>query len=234
MDKARFKQLKLFGRQIKYGFKDKQLLNTALTHKSYAFEHLELALQWNERLELFGDSILGFVITEELYRRFRNLQEGDLTKLRAQIVCAETLKKNALRFNIGNYLLLGKGEELSNGRLQSSNISAALEAVIGAVYLDRGIKAAQKFILEVFKTDLLHLQEKNLIVDYKSTLQELSLKRFAQLPVYELVSQKGPAHKREFVTAVKLNGQIYGIGWGLNRKSAKQMAAKEALEKLKS
>lgn len=234
MDKARTGQLKAFQRVIKYRFKNKGLLNAALTHKSYAFEQSKHLPEWNERLEFFGDSVLGLVISEYLFKRFKNSQEGELSKLKAHVVCTDTLKKNALRLHIGDYLLLGKGEKKMGGRLQSSNLSGVLEAVIGAVYLDRDIKAAKKFILETFKADLTDLHKNKDIKDYKSAFQEKSLKVFGQIPFYELISQEGPEHKKEFVVGVKVNGQTYGRGWGYSKKNAAQMAAKEALEKLGS
>jgi ribonuclease-3 len=231
MDKARQNQLKIFQHAIKYKFKNRELLNTALTHKSYAFEHPKNVHEWNERLEFFGDSVLGLVISEYLYKRFKNLQEGELSKLKSQVVCTETLNKNALRLCMGNYLLLGRGEEHSGGRRQISNLSCALEAVIGAVYLDRDINAAKKFIAEIFKEDLNDIQKnRKAIKDYKSAFQEQTLKRFGRIPHYELTSQDGPEHKKEFVISVRVNGQICGRGWGLSKKSAEQMAAKEALE----
>lgn len=233
MDKARQNQLKLFQRVIKYKFKNKNLLDVALTHKSHAFERPKQALEWNERLEFFGDSVLGVIISEYLYKKFKNLQEGELSKLKSQVVCAETLRKIAARLHIGNYLLLGKGEERMGGRLQPSTLSCVLEAVIGAVYLDRDIKAAKRFILEVFKTELHDLHKNKEIKDCKSTLQQLSLRRFGCIPHYELVSQDGPEHKKEFVIGVKINGHIYGRGWGFSKKNAEQMAAREALEIVK-
>lgn len=233
-DKSREAQLKSFQRIIKYKFKNRQLLNAALTHKSYAFEHTKNRPEWNERLEFFGDSVLGLVVTEYLYRRFKNLQEGELSKLKSQVVCTETLKKNALRLRVGNYLLLGKGEERAQGRLQTSSLSGAVEAVIGAVYLDRGLKPAKEFILDVFKEDLVDVHKNPGIKDYKSALQEKALEKFGKIPFYELISQDGPEHKKEFVVSAKLNGHIYGRGWGLSKKNAEQMAAKEALEKLQT
>ncbi len=232
MDKNRQKQLKAFQRKIKYKFRNKELLNVALTHKSYSFEHPRHNMDWNERLEFFGDSVLGMVISEYLYKRFKKSQEGQLSKFKAQIVCTDTLKNNAIRLNIGDYLLLGKGEEKMGGREQTSALSCVLEAVIGAVYLDRGIKAATKFVLNTFKADLSNIGNDNGNKDYKSLLQELSLKKFGNIPFYELISQEGPEHKKEFVIGVKLNGQMCGKGWGLNKKNAEQMAAKEALEKM--
>ena len=232
--KDRQKQIKLFQKTMGYRFKNINLLNIALTHKSYAFERSRHIFEWNERLEFFGDAVLGLVVSEYLYKKFKNLQEGQLSKTRSQIVCTDTLRKNASKLGLGDYLLLGKGEERMDGRLQTSNLSGALEAVIGAVYLDRDIKAARKVILEIFKIDLMAAQKEKFIKDYKSLLQEKSLKKFAKIPHYELISQEGPEHKKEFVMAVKLNGQTYGKGWGLTKKNAERMAAKEALEKLEN
>ena len=236
MDKDRQGQLKAFQKIIKYRFRNKEFLNTALTHKSYAFEQPSKYMpEWNERLEFFGDSVLGIVISEHLYKKFKNMQEGELSKLKAHVVCTDALLKNALRLQLGNFLLLGRGEERANGRSQVSSLSGALEAVIGAVYLDRNLKAAEKFILEVFKSELHEISRKDRPTkDYKSALQERALKKFAQIPRYELISQEGPEHKKEFVIAVRINGEVSGKGWGLNKKSAEQMAAKESLEKLQA
>jgi len=231
MDKSRQNQLKIFQRIIKYRFRNKELLNIALTHKSYSFERSRHAHEWNERLEFFGDSVLGLVISEYLYKKFKKIQEGQLSKFKAQVVCTDTLKKVALKLNIGDYLLLGKGEERTGGRTQTSTLSGVVEALIGAVYLDRGINAAKKIILDIFKNDLLNIDKENGSKDYKSLLQEMCLKKFSHIPFYELISQEGPEHKKEFVIGVKLNGHMYGRGWGLSKKNAEQMAAKEALEK---
>jgi ribonuclease-3 len=207
-------------------------LEAALTHKSHAFEHPRHVSEWNERLEFFGDSVLGLVVSEYLFKRFKNLQEGELSKLKASVVCTETLKKHAQRIDIGRFLLLGRGEERSGGRSLISNLSCALEAVIGAVYLDKGLNAAKKFILEIFKTDLHDLHKSKNTGDYKSLFQEQCLKKFGQIPFYEVISQDGPEHKKEFVVAVRLSSHTYGRGWGYNKKSAEQMAAREALENL--
>ena len=233
MDKARRRQLELLEKILKYKFKNRMLLNTAMTHKSYAFEHSQHMTEWNERLEFFGDSVLGLIISEYFYKRFKNLQEGALTKLKSQIVCMDTLKKHAHRLQLGEYLLLGKGEERMGGIFQPSSLGSVLEALIGAVYLDRDLKATKKFIFHIFKMDLqdIHTDKKRL-KDYKSILQEESMKRFRKIPFYELISQEGPEHRKEFVVAVRLNGQAYGQGWGFSKKTAQQMAAKEALEKL--
>jgi ribonuclease-3 len=235
LDRARLKHLKLFQKAVKYRFRDKELLNAALTHKSYAFEQPPRHMpEWNERLEFFGDSVLGLVVSEYLYKKFKNIQEGDLSKFKAHVVCTDSLIKNAVRLHVGDFLLLGRGEERTNGRSQPSNLSCALEAVIGAVYLDRDTKAAEKFILNVFKEELHELTRKDRQTkDYKSLLQEQSLKKFGMIPHYELISQDGPEHKKEFVVGVRIAGQAYGRGWGLNKKNAEQLAAKETLDKIR-
>jgi len=234
--RARIKQLKAFEKLINCRFRKKELLNAALTHKSYAFEcRGKQNLEWNERLEFFGDSVLGLVVSEYLYRKFKNIQEGELSKFKSHIVCADTMAKIAVKLKIGDFLLLGRGEERYGGRNQLSNLSCALEAVIGAVYLDRNLKGAEKFILNVFGSDIADLsKEDRPNKDYKSALQEKSLKRFGHIPRYELISQDGPEHKKEFVVSVRLDSDVIGKGWGLNKKNAEQMAAKEALEKLKA
>lgn len=234
IDRARRKQLRAFEKLINYRFRRKELLNAALTHKSYAFERNGKHMpEWNERLEFFGDSVLGLIVSEYLYKKFRNIQEGELSKLKSHIVCADTMAKIAVKLKTGDFLLLGRGEERYDGRNQLSSLSCALEAVIGAVYLDRNLKSAEKFILEIFRSDIADLnKEDRPNKDYKSALQEHSLKKFGHIPRYELISQDGPEHKKEFVVSVRLNSDVIGKGWGLNKKNAEQMAAKEALEKL--
>lgn len=236
IEKSRLKKLKAFEKLINYRFRDKRLLNIALTHKSHAYEYNGKYLpEYNERLEFFGDSVLGLVVSEYLYRKFKNIQEGELSKFKAQIVCADTMARIALKLKLGDFLLLGRGEEKYSGRGQETNLSCALEAVIGAVYLDRNLKAAEKFIIGAFRSDLADLSRKDRTdKDYKSSLQQESLKRFGRIPRYEVIFQEGPEHRREFVISVKLNDDVAGKGWGLNKKSAEQMAAKEALEKLKA
>lgn len=224
ISRQRLKHMSGFEQLIKYRFRNKELLNIALTHKSYAFEQPSRRIpEWNERLEFFGDSVLGFVVSEYLYKKFKNIQEGELSKFKSHVVCADALARNAARFKVGDFMLLGRGEGSSG---------CALEAVIGAVYLDKGINAARKFILDVFKLDLLDLGKKDRpIKDYKSALQEYCLKKFEHIPHYELISQEGPEHRKEFVVAVRINGEVLGRGWGLNKKAAEQMAAKEVVEK---
>jgi ribonuclease III len=233
IDKKRQLELKAFEHILHYRFKHRELLNIALTHKSYAFEHPKNVFEWNERLEFFGDSVLGLAVGEYFYRKFKHLQEGELSKLKSHIVCTEMLKHHALRLHVGDYLLLGKGEERMGGRIQTSNLSGALESIIGAIYLDRDLNAAKKIILKIFEADLTHVgKDGSFNKDYKSMLQEHGLKRFGHIPFYEIISQEGPEHKKEFVVGVKINNEVCGRGWGLNKKSAEQMAAKEALEKL--
>ena len=233
IDRHRQNKLRFFEKAIKNQFRNRHLLDLALTHKSYAFEQpSKHKVEWNERLEFFGDSVLGIVVSEYLYKKFKTAQEGELSKLKAHLVCTDTLVKNAAILKVGDFLLLGRGEERGAGRSQVSNLSGALEAIIGAVYLDRGIKAAERFILNALKSDLFDVSKKDRPNrDFKSLLQERCLKKFGQIPRYEIISQEGPEHKKEFVVDVKICNHVYGRGWGLNKKNAQQMAAREALDK---
>lgn len=232
MDRERRRKLKELSRQIRYRFKDLSLLNQALTHKSYAHEHPQEIFQHNERLEFLGDAVLGIVISAYLYKKFPNYNEGDLTKLRAQLVCASILHERARLIKLGRFLLLGRGEILTGGREHPSNLTRAMESLIGAMYLDGGIKAVQKFIHSQIEEEILDIWKGKGKMDYKSILQEYCLRRFGQIPVYELRSQEGPDHKKVFTMAVKVLGKYWGQAKGLSKKSAEQSCAMEALQKL--
>lgn len=232
MDRERRRKLKELCRQIGYRFKDPDLLNQALTHKSYAHEHPQENIQHNERLEFLGDAVLGVITSAYLYKRFPNYSEGDLTKLKAQLVCAPILHERASLIKIGQFLLLGKGEILTGGREQPSSLTRAMEALIGAVYLDGGIKAAQKFLHSQMEEEILNIWRGKGRMDYKSILQEYCLRRFGQIPVYELRSQEGPDHKKVFTMVVKVSGKYWGQAKGSNKKSAEQSCAMKALQKL--
>lgn len=233
-DRERLKQLKGLERAIGYRFRNKSLLNQALTHKSYANEKYKSGIGDNERLEFLGDSVLGIVISRLLYDDLPDYDEGVLTRYKSQIVSGSTLGRIALDLKIGQYLLLGKGEEASGGRKQTSNILCALEALIGALYLDGDLKAAFRFIGKVFRPEIQLVKEGKGSKDYKSVLQQIVLKRFKSTPSYKIISEIGPDHKKHFIVEVLVLGKRYGIGSGPNKKSAEQYAAKEALSGIKS
>ncbi|MFH1478339.1 MAG: ribonuclease III [Candidatus Omnitrophota bacterium] len=231
-DKERLKKLKELERKISYRFKNKQLLNQALTHKSYANEKYKSEPRDNERLEFFGDSVLGLVTSKILYDEYPEKDEGALTRYKSQLVSGATIERVAKKLHIGDYLLLGKGEDASGGRNQPSNLLCALEAMIGALYIDGGIKSAAKFIKTSFRSELQLVKEGKGSKDYKSILQQIVLKRYKTIPSYNIVSTVGPDHKKHFIVEVSILGKRYGIGSGSSKKSAEQASAKEAISEI--
>lgn len=212
---------------IDYNFKDKKYLNTALTHSSYANESKE-ELQCNERQEFLGDAVLSIVVSDFLYKKF-HLAEGDLTKLRASIVCEKSLYNFAQKINLGSFMLLGKGEEMMGGRKRPSILADAFEALIAAIYLDGGMEEARKFVLS-FVRDMLESGDQDSFKDYKTILQEIIQKNPEEKVIYYLVGQSGPDHDKRFEVEVRLNSNVIGKGIGRSKKLAEQLAAKEALE----
>ena len=215
---------------IGYHFKNIQLLQNALTHSSYANERWHNSLLSNERLEFLGDSVLGMLVAEYLYSNFPNRPEGELTRMRADMVCEQTLAAAANRIGIGDHLLLGHGEEQGGGRKRNSILADAMESVIAACFLDGGMDAAlkvvQQFILVEVPVTKLHN------ADYKTKLQELVQQKKNQVLTYRLTGQSGPDHDKQFDVEVSLNGQVIGTGSGSSKKRAEQMAARSAIEKL--
>lgn len=211
-------------------FNDENLLRTALTHSSFAYEIG--SADFNEKLEFLGDSVLGVVITEKIFKAFPELQEGGLAKLRANLVRAETLAAVAHELNLGEYVLIGRGAEQSGGRRNESILADCVEAIIGAVYLDQGFEAAGKFIIGLFESKIAEQAKAKELGDPKTTLQELTTERWSTLPDYKIVSREGPAHRPMFSAAVEIKGRIYGRGTGTSKKRAEQLAAKEALKEI--
>ena len=215
---------------IGYRFRNIQLLQNALTHSSYANERWHNSLLSNERLEFLGDSILGMLVAEYLYRNFPDRPEGELTRMRADMVCEQTLAAVANKIGIGEHLLLGHGEEQGGGRSRASILADAMESVIAACFLDGGLSAAlkvvQQFILVEVPVTRLHN------VDYKTQLQELVQQKKNQVLSYALVGESGPDHDKSFDVEVSLNGAVVGRGSGRSKKRAEQMAACAAIEQL--
>lgn len=213
-----------------YVFRDKSLLENALTHSSYANERRASGMQDNERLEFLGDSVLGFVVADALFHQFTGRREGDLTKIRADLVCEKNLAYAASKIHLGDFLLLGRGEDANGGRKRDSIVSDAMESVIAAAYLDGGFSAAkgiiERLILSDFSVDDLRNS------DYKTELQELVQQKKNQNLHYVLVGETGPDHNKKFDVEVILNGKIVGCGTGSSKKRAEQAAAKSAMEKL--
>lgn len=220
--------MKKLEEKIGYKFKDKKLLKTALTHSSYINEG-EHQNQNNERLEFLGDSVLSVIVAEHIYKIFPDMPEGELTKIRASLVCDHSLASFAESINLGEYLLLGKGEENSGGRSRMSNLEDSFEALVGAIYLDGGIESAQIFVKKFIPKEI-NTDQVEKLNDYKTSLQEVIQKNPEEKVKYVLVSESGPDHDKWFESEVHLNSNIIGKGKGKSKKQAEQNAAKQALE----
>ncbi|MGL5615683.1 MAG: ribonuclease III [Sarcina sp.] len=217
-------------KKIGVEFKDKSLLITAITHSSFANQFKDV--KYNERLEFLGDSVLQLTITENLFNSYKNKTEGELTKIRALIVCENSLFEVAHKMQLGKVIRMSKGEELTGGRSRISIQADCLEAVIAAIYLDRGLEVAKKFILKRFNEIIKKAINQEIILDFKTRLQEVLQKNGEVNIVYELIKYEGPPHRRIFFTQVKINGEEMGAGEGYSKKEAEQNAAKEALGKV--
>jgi ribonuclease-3 len=215
-------------RTLGYHFRQLELLNQALTHKSYVHEQREPA-QHNERLEFLGDAILGAVISDYCYSRFAELAEGELSKLRASLVNEGNLAQIARRLDLGVYLLVGRGEELTGGRAKTSLLADTLEALIAAVYLDSSLDEVYQVVLRCFQEDLKTILNEG-HKDYKSELQEYTQEKFGCVPTYVVVRERGPDHEKVFEVELAIRGQLQGIGAGKSKKEAEQAAARHVLE----
>ena len=214
---------------IGYEFNDKELLKRALTHTSYVNENRQEALVSNERLEFFGDAVIEFFVSEYLFDKYDKLPEGELTRIRASMVCEQSLAKCAMLIDLGRFLFMGKGEEATGGRIRPSVTSDAFEALTASVYLDGGLDSVRSFI---YKNLINNLKEEELFFDAKTRLQELSQKLYGKNPEYELIKEQGPSHDKVFEVCVYLNGKKAGEGKGHSKKAAEQEAAKEAMKGL--
>ncbi len=218
-------------RKLNYTFRDKLLLANALTHSSYANENRGHSCESNERLEFLGDSVLGFVVADALYRRESELPEGRMTRVRAQLVCEDSLRRVATELGLGSYIRLGRGEEHTGGRNRASILADAVEALIAAMFLDGGLEVARAFI----ERNILSALDKGdwlAFGDGKTELQELVQRKSGQTLSYELVSESGPDHNKTFRMRVLLNGEPIGSGEGRTKKEAEQSAARAALKEL--
>lgn len=211
---------------IKYKFHDFSLLQRAMTHTSYANEHRKQNIKHNERLEFLGDAVLELISSEFLYEKYPEKPEGELTKLRASMVCEPTLALCAKDWNLGKYLLLGKGEEANGGRKRDSIISDAVEALIGAIYLDGGIASAKEFIHNYILKDI---ENKKLFFDSKTILQEIIQGQNLGSVEYELVREEGPDHDKCFYVVLKIGNKVIAEGSGHTKKAAEQQAAYKAI-----
>ena len=216
---------------IGYRFQNITLLQNALAHSSYANERWHDSLKSNERLEFLGDSILGMLVADHLYRSFTDRPEGELTRMRADMVCERSLARIAHQIGLGEHLLLGKGEEQGGGRSRDSILADAVESVIAACYLDGGMDAARQFVEKfvLVRVPTAGLQNQ----DYKTALQEQVQQKKNQTLVYTLVGESGPDHDKHFRVQLTLNGTVIGTGTGSSKKRAEQDAARQALENLK-
>ena len=219
-------------KKLNYTFRDPALLSEALSHSSYANEHRAAGLRSYERLEFLGDSVLGFVTAEFLFVQHPGLPEGDLTRIRAALVCEQSLYEVAQKLELGRYLKLGRGEEAGGGRNRTSILADATEAVFAAVYLDGGIGEASALIHRV----LLDAEREEVVEerrrDYKTALQELIQRQADQVLTYRMIGEEGPDHNKTFLAEVQLNGVQAGTGSGHSKKEAEQFAAKAALKRL--
>jgi ribonuclease-3 len=221
--------------KLSYKFKNLALLREALVHKSYLNENRDQVGQDNERLEFLGDAVLDLVVSELLIKRFPEATEGELSKTKAQLVSESMLSQIARSIELGQYILLGKGEELTQGREKASILSDTLEAIIAALYLDGGLGAATNFIAWCFERTLREFtvpNQSHSYFDYKTSLQELCQKEFETLPVYELLQESGPDHQKLFEIQLLISGRVISKGVGRTKKEAEQQAAKEAFKQL--
>lgn len=217
--------------KIGYEFKDDSLLKNALTHSSYANEHHTCN---NERLEFLGDSILSIIISENIFNRMKDVDEGDLSKFRATLVCEQSLFEVAKKINLSEFVLLGKGEEITGGRKRPSVISDAFEALLAAIYLDSDMETAKNWLLNLMEDRIVQVINGELYRDYKTTLQEIVQKDGKSAVTYRTISESGKEHNKKFIVEVMINGVAQNSASGHSKKEAEQLAAKMLIEKLKN
>lgn len=222
-------QVSEFEQRIGYTFTERELLRRALTHKSYSHEAKDLDVRHNETFEFLGDSVLGFVIGDMLFRHFPQLDEGALSKMKAFLVSAPSLAAKARHYGMGEVILLGVGEEKTGGRKKDSLLANLFEAMIAGVYLDGGVEAARQLIERAFQQDITSIDQQDLLFqDYKTALQELAQGRGLPLPNYHVAGEVGPDHDKTFIVDVKV-GSLVARGEGSSKKEAQQQAARQAL-----
>lgn len=219
--------------RISYRFRHIVALKTALTHSSYANEKKKQKLKYNERLEFLGDSVLGIIISDYLFRNCPNRPEGELTKMRAMIVCERALAMGARSIDLGKYMYLGKGEENTGGRDRESILADGFEAMIGAIYLDSGINSAKKFVLKTLREVIDRvIAGEGLFTDHKTQFQEVLQKYNKGKIQYRIKAEEGPDHNKTFYTDLYVDDYIYGTGAGRSKKESEQNAAKSALDRM--
>lgn len=215
---------------LRISFKNRELLRLALTHTSYVNEHPEEAQGSNERLEFLGDALLDLVVAQEFYKRYPDMDEGQLTQLRSAVVRGETLAGVARRLEVGRHLRLGHGEAASGGGDRDSNLAGALEALVGAVFLDRGYRGAASWVRRILRRELRRTTDSGVPQEPKTRLQERAHRQGLQTPEYRLVDMEGPEHQRSFVVEVLVGGNVMGRGAGGRKAEAERRAAEEALK----
>ena len=213
--------------KLGYKFNNINLLKNALTHSSYANE-VRNGFSSNERLEFLGDSVLSIVVSDYIYKHYPNMPEGELTKLRASLVCEKSLCAFSRELELGSYLMLGKGEDKGGGRERDSILADAFEAVLAAISLDGGMEPARRHVMNFVLRELKHTDDE-VFKDYKTALQEIIQRNPEESVTYILIDESGPDHDKSFTVEVRLNSNVIGKGTGKNKKRAEQMAAKEAL-----
>ncbi len=225
-------KLEILQKKIEYKFTNIKLLEHAMVHRSYGNENWEYKNINNERLELLGDAVLDLIVTEYLYKNYKESSEGELAKLKSMIVSEPVLAEIAFEIEIGEYLFLSKGEEITGGRKRNSILGDAFEALLGAIYLDSDFDNVKHFALKYLTYRIDHIDENEKLIDYKTILQEYSQREFKKIPKYDVLEEIGPDHDKSFKVGVKIKNDIVGEGIGKNKKSAEQLAAKKACEKL--
>mgnify|MGYP005759146443 FL=1 len=223
------KSIRQLEQSIHYTFKDKNLLKKAFTHTSYAYEH---HIESNEKLEFLGDSILEFISSKYIYANYSHLKEGEMTKVRAEVVCEDSLYLVAQKHHFSDFLYLGKSEELSNGKTKPAILADSVEALIAAIYFDGGLVEAEKFIIENLKEAVEKSSQNVGMKDHKTVLQEKLQEHGNVHIVYEVINTKGPDHDKTFMVQVSCDGKILATGEGKTKKQAEMQAAQKALEKL--
>lgn len=211
-------------------FSDQTLLQEALVHRSFLNENPDFDLPANERLEFLGDALLDFIVGEHLYQRFADMDEGDLTSLRAALIKASTLAKFARTIDLGEYIYLSRGEDERGGRSRVGLLADAFEALVAAIYLDRGLAAVKEFLLELLQLEIGRVIEHGLERDYKSRLQEWTQSELHVTPVYRTIMERGPDHAKEFTVEVLVGEKACGRGEGRSKQAAEQRAAQQALK----
>lgn len=233
-DETRKQQLRELQDILGINFNDIRILDQSLTHTSYAYEvNGNNGAFQNERLEFLGDVVLNLVVSEYIYKKYPDYKEGQLAKMRSKIVSKPILAKHAKYLGLGEYLLLGKGEEMTGGRNRHSILADTFEAIIGAIYLDSGLETSRYFVLKQLEEDIEKITHNAQVQDYKTDFQEFTQKNFKILPFYKVIKKEGPDHNKTFEIAVTVKGKVWGIGKGKSKKEAEQQAAFFALQKIK-